>query len=89
MARAYIVKDTTPHSVSMNDDLESAIRKLVKSDLVACDFESGLCRFCLAVVESSNPQLLEPHSATCPWQRVRSHYFPAGHVIGFPTAGAA
>ncbi len=41
MAGGRIVKDTKPHRVRMDDDLEGAIRKLVESDLVACDFKGG------------------------------------------------
>lgn len=52
-------------------ELKSCIRSLVQRNDLACDTESGLCRFCGAVVESSRPEEIEPHNADCPWQRAR------------------
>ncbi len=60
----------------MASDLENAIRKLVESSLLACGFDSGLCRYCGALVEDCDEQRIEEHSPDCPWQQVRSHYFP-------------
>ncbi len=52
-------------------ELKSCIRSLVQRNDLACDTESGHCRFCGAVVESNHPKEIEPHNADCPWQRAR------------------
>jgi len=52
-------------------ELGQAIADLVRDPLRACDLETGLCRFCLARVEDNNPERIEPHSASCPWAKVR------------------
>ncbi len=47
------------------------VMELVSQDHRAVDLELGLCRFCSARVESSDPQDLEHHRPDCPWQGVR------------------
>jgi hypothetical protein len=47
------------------------VMTLVADDHRAVDFELGLCRFCSARVESSDPHDLEAHRSDCPWDGVR------------------
>ena len=58
-------------NASIPAELGEAIADLVRDPLRACDAETGLCRFCLARVEDNNPKRIEPHSASCPWAKVR------------------
>lgn len=77
------------HNATLDSDLETAIRQLVESDLTACGSESGLCRYCGALVEHYDEAKLEPHLPTCPWQTVRSHFFPTSALIKVPAKRAA
>ncbi len=52
-------------------DLMWYIRALVQREDLACDTESGLCRFCGALVQSSRPEEIEAHADSCPWHRAR------------------
>jgi hypothetical protein len=47
------------------------VMELVSDDRRAVDFEMGLCRFCNARIESSDPHDLEQHRPDCPWYGVR------------------
>jgi len=47
------------------------VMELVADDGKAVDFEMGLCRFCNARIESSDPMDLEKHRPDCPWNGVR------------------
>ncbi len=47
------------------------VTALVADDQKAVDFEMGLCRFCSARIEASDPADLENHREDCPWQGVR------------------
>jgi len=59
-------------------ELLSTMKELVRDDARACDFESGFCRFCLALVESADPEELEAHQPYCPWSQART-------LLGMPS----
>lgn len=54
-----------------NEKVIDMVMELVSDDHRAVDLELGLCRFCSARVESSDPRDLERHRPDCPWQGVR------------------
>ena len=58
--------------MALDQQLLKSVRALVSDDERAVDFESGLCRFCDAVVESYEEDVIEGHKANCPWARVRT-----------------
>ena len=58
--------------MALDQQLLKSVRALVADDDRAVDFESGLCRFCDAVVESNDEEAIEGHTPSCPWSRVRS-----------------
>jgi hypothetical protein len=55
-----------------DQQLLKLVRALVAEDERAVDFESGLCRFCDAIVESHEEDAIEGHKPSCPWARVRT-----------------
>jgi len=58
--------------MALNQQLLKSVRALVAEDERAVDFESGLCRFCDAVIESYDEEVIEGHKPSCPWARVRT-----------------
>lgn len=58
--------------MALDQQLLKSVRALVADDERAVDFESGLCRFCDAVVEDYDEDAIEGHKPSCPWARVRT-----------------
>ena len=58
--------------MTLDQQLLESVRALVSDDELAVDYESGLCRFCDAVVESFDEESIEGHRNDCPWARVRT-----------------
>ena len=50
--------------------LLNTVRKLVSDDR-SVDVESGMCRFCGAIVEDHVAGRVEGHKRSCPWDQVR------------------
>lgn len=57
--------------MTLDQQLLKSVRALVSDEERATDFESGLCRFCDAVVEGYDDEI-EGHRPNCPWARVRT-----------------
>lgn len=58
--------------MALDQQLLKSVRALVAEDERAVDFESGLCRFCDAIVEAYDDNSIEGHRPNCPWARVRT-----------------
>ena len=56
----------------VDQQLLKSVRALVAEDDRALDYESGLCRFCDAIIEAADGGSIEGHKPTCPWARVRT-----------------
>jgi hypothetical protein len=58
--------------MALDQQLLKSVRALVAEEELSVDYESGLCRFCDAVVEAYDDRAIEGHKRNCPWARVRT-----------------
>lgn len=58
--------------MALDQQLLKSVRALVSSEELAVDYESGLCRFCDAVIEGYDEDTIEGHKISCPWAKVRT-----------------
>ena len=52
------------------NQLRNTVKRLLSDDR-SVDVESGLCRFCGAIVEDNVAGRIEGHKRSCPWEQLR------------------
>jgi hypothetical protein len=57
--------------MTRHQELVKNAKALVADNINAVDVESGLCRFCDRIVEAFDPEEIQGHRPSCPWQKVK------------------